>query len=177
MKRQICLTWHFLLFSPDQKCVSDLVTTGDISLVRHSINLPVGWSQFGAVILSEDWMKVAQRKGENLFSESEERFSCAIHWPLLLNHHPHWDPLKNQIIFATISTSVTSVNMEMEASFLPYHRNDSYFISKRVFLYWASKGFSVTLTLLDYACKAINGLVHQSMEGFILRRRVLIGRW
>lgn len=112
-----------------------LVTMGDISLVRCSINLPVGWSQFGMVILSEDWMKVAQRKGENLFSEPEERFSCAIHWPLLLNHHPHWDPLKNQIIFVTISTSVTSVNMEMEASFLPYHRNDIVILFQKEYFY------------------------------------------
>lgn len=108
-----------------------LATTGDLSLVRRSINLPVGWSQFGVVILSEDWKRVAQRKGENLFSESEDRFSCAIHWPLLLNHHPHWDPLKNQIIFATIST------MSLQSTWRWRHL--SYLIIEMILLFYFKK--------------------------------------
>ena len=108
-----------------------LATAGDLSLVRRSINLPVGWSQFGVVILSEDWKRVAQRKGENLFSESGDRFSCAIHWPLLLNHHSHWDPLKNQIIFATIST------MSLQSTWRWRHL--SYLIIEMILLFYFKK--------------------------------------
>lgn len=113
-----------------------LGTMGGIFLVRRSINLPVGWSQFGEVILSEDWMKFAQRKGQSLFSEFEERFSCAIRWPLLLDHHPHWDPLMNQIIFVSIFTNVTSVNLEIGggASFLHY-RNDTVILFQKEYFY------------------------------------------
>ena len=178
MKRQICLTWHFLLFSPDQKCVSDFGNCGwslsGKAFHKFACRVKPIWggnSQWG---LKEG---CTEERRESFLRVWGQIFLC---YTLTPAPQPSLSlrPLEESNHLCNHFHNVTSVNMEMEASFLPYHRNDIIILfQKEYFLYWASKGFSVTLTLLDYACKAINGLVHQSMEGFILRRRVLIDRW
>lgn len=106
------------------------------------------------VILSEDWMKFAQRKGQSLFRVWRKIFLCNTLTPVP-RPSPSLRPLEES----------NHLCLYFHKCHFSQHGDWGHlfyiiemillFYFKRIFLYWASKEFSVIIILLDCACKAL----------------------